>query len=136
MYSVQLYMDFSGGIDVALGVAEMLGIHLDENFRQPYFAQSLTDFWHRWHITLGTWMKDYLFYPISLSGWMISFRKWCRRMFGKEMDRTLPVGLANLIVFLAVGVWHGPEWHFIAYGMYNGIIIAVSGVLAGTFRRL
>lgn len=56
MYSIQLYMDFSGGIDIACGIAEMMGIHLSENFRQPYFAQSLTDFWHRWHITLGTWI--------------------------------------------------------------------------------
>ena len=135
MYSVQLYMDFSGGIDIALGVAELVGIHLDENFRQPYFAQSLTEFWHRWHITLGTWMKDYLFYPVSLSGWMGSFRKMCRKRFGKETGRAMAVGVANLIVFLAVGIWHGPAWHFIAYGLYNGVIISVSGLLTGTFRK-
>ena len=69
-YSVQLYCDFSGGMDVVIGVAELFGIRLDENFKRPYFAVSITDFWHRWHITLGTWMKDYVFYPVSLSGWM------------------------------------------------------------------
>ena len=135
MYSIQLYADFSGGIDVALGVAEILGISLDENFRQPYFAASLTDFWHRWHITLGTWMKDYLFYPITLSGWMGSFRHRCRKLFGKEIGRALPIGVANVIVFVAVGIWHGPAWHYIAYGLYNGLIIGISGLLAGTFRR-
>ena len=135
MYSIQLYMDFSGGIDVALGIAEMIGIHLDENFRQPYFAQTLTDFWHRWHITLGNWMKDYLFYPISLSGWMSRLRKWSRRKLGKEIGRAFPIGVANLIIFFVVGIWHGAEWHFIVYGLYNGLIIAVSGLLTGTFRR-
>ncbi len=135
MYTVQLYMDFSGGIDVALGIAELLGIRLDENFRQPIFAQTLTDFWHRWHITLGTWMKDYLFYPLSLSGWMGSLRRFFRKHFGREYGRAMSVGVANLLVFLAVGVWHGPEWHFLAYGLYNGIIISVSGIFTGNFRR-
>ena len=135
MYSVQLYMDFSGGIDVALGIAELLGIRLDENFRQPFFAQTLTDFWHRWHITLGTWMKDYLFYPLSLSGWMGSLRRFFRKHFGREYGRAMSVGVANLLVFFAVGVWHGPEWHYLAYGLYNGIIISVSGIFAGDFRK-
>ena len=135
MYSVQLYADFSGGIDIALGIAQMLGITLDENFRQPYFAVSLTDFWHRWHITLGTWMKDYLFYPITLSGWMGALRRRCRKWFGKEIGRALPVCVANIIVFVVVGIWHGPAWHYIAYGLYNGLIIGISGLLAGTFRK-
>ncbi len=134
MYSIQLYADFSGGIDIALGIAEMFGIRLDENFRQPYFASSLTDFWHRWHITLGTWMKDYVFYPITLSGWMGKLRRKCRKTFGKEIGRALPVCIANIIVFVVVGIWHGPAWHFIAYGVYNGLIIGISGLLTGTFR--
>lgn len=60
-YSAQLYADFSGGVDVVIGVAELFGVEMDENFKRPYFAVSITDFWHRWHITLGTWMKDYVF---------------------------------------------------------------------------
>ena len=66
-YSLQLYGDFSGGMDVIMGASECFGISLDANFKRPYFAQSISDFWHRWHITLGTWMKDYVFYPFSLS---------------------------------------------------------------------
>ena len=134
LYSAQLYADFSGGIDIVAGVAELFGITLDENFRQPFFAVSITDFWHRWHITLGTWMKDYLFVPISLSGWMGRFGKWCRRRLGKTVGRAMPVCVANIIVFLVVGVWHGPAWHFIVYGLYNGLIIGISGLLAKPYR--
>ena len=72
-YSLQLYGDFSGGMDVIMGASECFGISLDANFKRPYFAQSISDFWHRWHITLGTWMKDYVFYPFSLSKGMNKF---------------------------------------------------------------
>lgn len=67
MYSIELYGDFAGGMDVAIGVSELFGIKLKENFNQPYFSKSLAEFWRRWHITLGTWMKDYVFYPFAVS---------------------------------------------------------------------
>ncbi len=134
-YSVQLYCDFSGGMDVVIGIARIFGIQLDENFKRPFFAVSITDFWHRWHITLGTWMKDYVFYPVSLSGWMNRFSKLAKKVLGKQMGRTLPICIANLIVFFLVGIWHGAAWKFIAYGMYNGIIIAFSGLMAPVYRK-
>ena len=134
-YSIQLYGDFSGGIDVVRGVSYLFGIVLDENFRQPYFAVSITDFWHRWHITLGTWMKDYVFYPISLSGWMGKLSKKTKKIFGRKKGRTIPICIANILVFLLVGVWHGAAWKYIAYGLYNGIIIGVSGLLAESYRN-
>lgn len=134
-YSIQLYCDFSGGMDVVIGIAQLFGIQLDENFKRPYFAVSITDFWHRWHITLGTWMKDYVFYPASLSGWMKSFSKFAKKTFGKQTGRTLPICLANLIVFLVVGIWHGAAWKFIIYGLYNGLIIAFSGLMAPSYRK-
>lgn len=135
MYSVQLYMDFSGGMNVVEGVAELFGIEIDRNFKRPYFAVSITDFWHRWHITLGTWMKDYVFYPISLSKWMGKFGKWAKSVFGKKTGRLLPICLANIIVFLLVGIWHGAAWKYIVYGLYNGLIIAVSSLLAPLYKK-
>lgn len=135
MYSVQLYMDFSGGMDVVMGVASLFGIELDPNFKRPYFAVSITDFWHRWHITLGTWMKDYVFYPVSLSKWMGRIGKWSKKVFGKKTGRVIPICIANLIVFLLVGVWHGAAWKFIAYGLYHGLIISVSSLLAPLYRK-
>jgi D-alanyl-lipoteichoic acid acyltransferase DltB (MBOAT superfamily) len=134
-YAIQLYMDFSGGIYVVIGIADLFGVTMDENFRQPYFAVSITDFWHRWHITLGTWMKDYVFYPISLSGWMGSFRKWCRKHLPKQTARALPVAIANILVFLVVGVWHGAAWKYIVYGLYNGIIIGFSELMAVSYKN-
>ncbi len=135
LYSVQLYADFSGGMDVVMGVAELFDIQLDQNFKRPYFATSITDFWHRWHITLGTWMKDYVFYPLSLSKWMNRFGKSMKKVFGKKIGRVIPVALANIIVFLIVGVWHGAAWKYIAYGLYNGSIIAVSNLIAPLYKK-
>jgi len=136
MYSIQLYGDFSGGIDVVIGVAELFGITLDENFKRPYFSVSITDFWHRWHITLGTWMKDYIFYPISLSKWMNRYGKHTKKLFGKKTGRVIPVALANIIVFLVVGVWHGAAWKYIVYGLYNGVLIAAANLLAPVNKKL
>ena len=135
-YSLQLYGDFSGGMDVIMGASECFGISLDANFKRPYFAQSISDFWHRWHITLGTWMKDYVFYPFSLSKGMNKFGKYCKKHFGKHVSRVLPVCIANLLVFFLVGVWHGPAWKFIVYGLYNGIIIAASNLLAPIYAGM
>lgn len=134
-YSIQLYGDFSGGMDVVMGVAGLFGIQMDENFKRPYFAVSITDFWHRWHITLGTWMKDYVFYPLSLSKGMNKFGTFAKKTFGKTYGRAMPICAANLFVFFIVGVWHGPAWHFIVYGLYNGLIIAFSGLMAQNYRK-
>ena len=135
MYSIQLYMDFSGGMDVVMGVAALFGVELDQNFKRPYFATSITDFWHRWHNTLGTWMKDYIFYPVSMSKWMGKFGKWSKKAFGKKTGRVVPICVANIIVFLVVGIWHGAAWKYIAYGLYNGLIIAISSLLAPLYRK-
>ena len=134
-YSLQLYGDFSGGMDVIMGASECFGISLDANFKRPYFAQSISDFWHRWHITLGTWMKDYVFYPFSLSKGMNRFSKYCKKNLGRHAGRVLPVCIANLLVFFLVGVWHGPAWKYIVYGLYNGVIIAAGNLSAPLYQK-
>lgn len=134
LYSIQLYADFSGGIDITIGIAQMFGITMDENFRQPYFSRSISEFWRRWHITLGTWMKDYIFYPMSLSKAMNKFGKWGKKHFG-NVGRTLPICFANLVIFFVVGIWHGASWKYIAYGMYNGVIIAFSNLVEPLYNK-
>ena len=135
LYTVQLYMDFSGGIDIVIGSAQMFGIELDENFRQPFFSKSIGEFWRRWHITLGTWMKDYIFYPLSLSKAMNHFGKWSKKHFGNTFGRTIPICFANLLIFFVVGIWHGAAWKYIAYGMYNGVIIAFSNLMEPVYHK-
>ena len=135
-YCAQLYCDFSGGIDVIRGVARLFGIDMVDNFKRPFCSKSISEFWRRWHITLGIWMKDYIFYPISLSKWMTKFGSKCRKVFGNKVGRKLPVCVANIIVFLLVGIWHGPNWNFIIYGLYNGLIIAISSLLTPVYDWL
>ena len=130
-----LYADFSGGIDIVIGTAEIFGIRMDENFRQPFFSKSIGEFWRRWHITLGTWMKDYIFYPFSLSKQMNRFGKWSKKHLGNTVGKAMPICLADLLIFFVVGIWHGAAWKYIAYGMYNGIIIAVSSLLEPLYAK-
>ena len=135
LYSVELYGNFSGGIDITIGIAQLFGITLDENFRQPFFATSISDFWRRWHITLGTWMKDYVMYPLNFSKTMNRFGMWCRKRFGRKRGRLLPICLSSIIVFFLVGIWHEASWNYIGWGLYNGIIIAFSSLMAEPYRK-
>ena len=136
LYAIQQYADFSGGIDIVLGVSELFGIKMMPNFRQPYFSVSLGDFWRRWHISLGAWMRDYVFYPFALTKTMQRFGKWCSQKLGKHFGRVLPAGIANLLVFFLVGIWHGAQLHYVLWGLYNGIIIAVSDLLEPCFTAI
>jgi len=123
MYSIQIYADFAGGINIAMGIAEILGVKLPENFRQPFFANSLVDFWRRWHITLTRWLRDYLFYPIALSKPLAIFGKFSRKFFGNRIGKMLPTSIATFCVYFAMGVWHGAGWHILMFGILNGALI-------------
>lgn len=131
-YSLQVYCDFSGGIDIARGVAQILGIELTNNFKRPFFATSVADFWRRWHITLGDWARNYIFYPLSLSKSFARLGRVSRKFLGSYFGKLVPTFLAMLITFLMIGIWHGPSWKFVAYGLYNGILIFL-GILIEPF---
>lgn len=132
-YGIQLYCDFSGGIDVIRGVSQCFGITMKDNFRQPYFSLSLGEFWRRWHISLGQWMKDYIFYPISISKWMGKTKKGLKKVVSRKRANRIGMAIADIIVFILVGVWHGLGTNYLAWGLYNGIILAISAILVDEY---
>lgn len=112
LYSVQIYADFAGYSLMALGVGKVLGFELTENFRRPYFSISITDFWHRWHISLSTWLKDYVYIPLGGSRCSKVRNYW------------------NIFVtFLVSGIWHGANWTFVVWGCLHGVFQIVEKVL-------
>lgn len=135
-YGVYMYADFSGGIDVVRGLSQMLGIELTSNFERPYFATSLSEFWRRWHITLGSWMRDYVFYPLSLSKAFGRLGKKTKKLFGTHLGKVMPTYLATFITFMLVGIWQGTEWKYVGYGFWNASIISVSLLLKPVYVKL
>ena len=136
MYCLQLYCDFSGGIDIVRGASSLFGIEMAHNFKRPYFAASIDEFWRRWHISLGEWMKDYLFYPLALSKWMTKLGKRVRSLLGDRIGKLTSPCVATVIVFLAVGVWQGPGLSNVAYGLWNGLLMSGAMLFAPQLRRL
>ena len=138
LYSVQIYADFTGGIDITIGVAEMLGIRLCENFRRPFASRSTEEYWKRWHITMGTWFQDYIFYPLAVSEGMLRLTKWSRGRFGrfgKGISRRLSVYLCTAVTWFLTGLWHGAGWNFIVWGMLNCAVLLISQELKPLYER-
>ena len=142
LYALQLYADFSGGIDISRGVAQIFGIDMIDNFKRPYFSKSINEYWRRWHISLGAWLKNYLFYPIAMSNvFLNASKKMKNTRFGKtaagtHISKVLPTSVASLIVFLVVGIWHGADWKYVAFGIWNGGIIMLSILLQPVFDSI
>ncbi len=134
-YTVQLYADFTGGIDVTIGLAQALGITVKENFVRPYFSKSLKEYWRRWHISMCSWFRDYLFYPISTSGAMQRFTKFTRKRLGDKIGRRLPVYLSSFVVWFSTGLWHGASWNFIVWGLLNYAVLMLSEELEPLYER-
>lgn len=109
-FAFQVYADFSGYSDMARGLAKLMGFNLMLNFRVPFFSINLYDFWQRWHISLTTWIKEYLYYPLALA-----------KFFGKQLKAPLVV----IMTWAIMGLWHGAAWRFILWGVYHGVILVV-----------
>ena len=133
-YAVQIYGDFTGGIDIAIGLSEALGIRLTENFVRPFFSKNIAEYWRRWHISLGEWMKDYIFYPISVSSPLRRLSKAARKRWPK-FGKRLPVYVASLVTWFCTGIWHGLTPNFILWGMMNCIVIVLSEELNPVYEK-
>lgn len=132
-YAVQIYADFSGGIDITIAIAEMLGIKVEENFIRPYFSKNVKEYWRRWHITMGAWFRDYVFYPLSVSAFMLKLSKFSRKRLGKNIGKRVPVYISALMVWFLTGLWHGAGWNFVVWGLLNGLCILISDELKPVF---
>ena len=135
VYSVQIYADFTGGIDITIGIAEALGIRLKENFDHPFSSRSTKEYWNRWHITMGTWFTDYIFYPVSVCKPMMKLSKFSRRVFGNNIGKRIPVYLATALTWFLTGLWHGAGRNFIVWGMLNCLVILVSQELEPLYAK-
>lgn len=133
-YAVQIYGDFTGGIDIAIGLSEALGIRLPENFIRPFFSKNIAEYWRRWHITLGEWMKEYVFYPVSVSFILRKLSKSARKRWPK-FGKRLPVYAASFATWFCTGIWHGITPNFLLWGMMNCTIIVLSEELTPLYER-
>lgn len=125
-YALELYADFTGGIDITIGIAQVLGISVKENFERPFFSKGIKEYWRRWHISLGSWFTEYLFYPVSVCKPMLKVSKWGRKHLGEQIGKRLPVYAASLAVWLITGIWHGAAWNFVVWGLGNFFFIMLS----------
>lgn len=133
---VRFYCDFSGYMDIAIGYSQILGIELDENFKQPFFSKSAAEFWRRWHITLGLWFKDYVYMPMVSSPVVMKISTYCRNKFGKRAGKAMYTVIPLAVVWLLTGLWHGTGIDYIIWGVYWGTIIIVSNVYAAEIKKL
>lgn len=124
-YFIQDYCDFSGYMDISIGLSNCMGIYLPENFNHPYFAIGIDDYWRRWHATLGTWFKDYIFYPLSISKFSLKLGKASKKIF-KDFGKKIPAVFGLLVVWFITGLWHGASWNYVLWGLYYGAIIILS----------
>ncbi|MDO4176998.1 MAG: MBOAT family O-acyltransferase [Bacillota bacterium] len=134
-YTIQIYADFSGGIDIARGVSKCMGIDLSLNFCRPYFSDSLSEFWRRWHMSLSFWCRDYIFYPVAMSKFFGRVGTNLRKTLGNHVGQLFPIIIAQYATFITIGIWHGAEFKYIAYGLYNGTIIVMGLLLEPLFVK-
>lgn len=127
-YAVQIYFDFAGYSDMAIGIGQTFGLALPENFDRPYTALGLTDFWKRWHISLTTWFRNYLYMPLVMSGPLQKlYKKWARK-YGRARANKLSILIPMAVVWLLTGLWHGAAWNYVLWGLWHGLFCALEGV--------
>lgn len=136
LYPIQMYCDFSGCMDIVIGSAQLFDIDLPENFRTPFFSKSIQEFWQRWHMTLGSWAKDYVMYPLLKTSLMVKFSKTCKNRFGKRIGKFIPTAIGSLMVWLVMGAWHGGIKHIVGVSIYYWTFLTLGDLLKPIFSKL
>lgn len=136
-FPLQLYADFSGCLDIVIGVSELFGVTLPENFDMPFLSKNLTEFWRRWHITLGGFLRDYVLYPILKSALWQKIGKATKKCFGKKLGKQIPVWLGMMVSWFLIGFWHGGAWNFIiGVGLYFWFWIVLGELCKSFLEKL
>ena len=135
LYPLQIYTDFSGCVDIILGAAEVLDIKLPENFRNPFFSRTCQEFWQRWHITLGLWAKDYVYYPVLKSAPIINIGKWARKHFNKHVAKMIPWTIGMGILWFVMGVWHGSVQHIFGVSLWFWAILVMGEIFSPLLKK-
>lgn len=137
LYAIQIYADFSGCMDIVIGASKMYGVNLPENFNSPFFSKNLSEFWRRWHISLGTWGKDYIMYPLLKSNIFQKIGKKCKKLFGKKIGKLIPTIISILLLWLFIGLWHGASYKYIfAAGILPWIYLTVGQIVEKSIEKL
>ena len=133
---IYIYCDFSGCMDIARGVSQMLGVELDLNFNHPFFSKNVQEFWRRWHMSLGGWFKDYVYFPVSTSGWVKKISKSVRKHGSDRASKIAATIFPVVITWFLTGLWHGTGKTYIAWGLYYGFMIMCSITFETEFKKL
>ena len=137
LFMLQLYTDFSGCMDIVIGASECYGIVLPENFRTPFFSKSVQEYWQRWHITLGAWLKDYILYPLLRTSRWRDLTIWLKKHASKKVAKMVPLYLGMLCVWFLIGLLHGGKWKYIiGTGIWFWLCIVLEQVCAPGFKKL
>lgn len=136
LYTLQIYAEFSGCMDIVCGTSKLFGIEMEKNFRRPFFSKSIQEFWQRWHITLGSWIKDYIFYPVSLSKVSMNVNMACRKHLKGHISKFIVIAFPLLFVWLFNGLWHGASIKYVAYGMYYYTIMMIGLLLLPISKKI
>lgn len=134
-YGLWLYADFSSGMDIVIGISQMFGITLAENFNHPFAAGTLGEFWRRWHMSLMQWFREYIYFPVSTSKCSRKVSGWMSRLIGKKRASKFPAYIATMTIWLITGIWHGTGGRYILWGLANGIVILISQEWTGYCRQ-
>lgn len=136
LFPVQMYADFSGSMDIVIGTAELFGIHLPENFNSPFFSRTVQEFWQRWHITLGTWAKDYVLYPLLKSKGMVSFSKSARQRFGKKIGKFFATAVGMFVLWMVMGVWHGEAKYIVGVSLWYWALLMLGELCTPWLKKV
>lgn len=136
LYPLQMYADFSGCMDIVLGVSEIFDIKMAENFNNPFFSRTSQEFWQRWHMTLGGWAKDYVFYPLLTTKGMGRFGRFAKKKYGKRTGKFLMNLIGSFALWFVMGIWHGAPKYIIGVSLWYFVILMLGDLLAPVFEKV